>query len=158
MSKTCVCGRIGEHCPSAGCGSINKHPMIQRSLFISKQVGADVRFYRCRKCGTEYGFLNGALFDAECNAPEEIRLGARQIEPVDEVKMIKEAIALLESKGLKVSMADDTSNVPVIQKIPSEGEELPPGWSYNDKGQKVGPLSMDDLFKPKEPSKDESNS
>jgi len=143
MSITCTCGRVGEHCPSAACGSINKHPLIQRSLFMSKQVGADVRFYRCRKCGTEYGFLRGVLFDAECNAPEEVRLGARQLDAEDEVKLMKDAIALLESKGLKVVMADE-----VVVKASIVEEPRPSAMSFEE---------MEALFKKKEPPTDESN-
>lgn len=118
MILTCRCGRTGEHCPNADCGSINKWPMIQRSTIVSKQLGRDVRFYRCRKCGTEYGFLGNTLFDAECNAPEESRLKQKQIEPEDEVRLIKEAIAFLESKGLVVSLR--TSGPPQDIILPKE--------------------------------------
>jgi hypothetical protein len=147
MSRECTCGRIGEHCPNAGCGSINKHPLVQRSQIVSAQVGSDVRFYRCRKCGTEYGFLNGNLFDTECNAPSEVRLKPRQIEPEDEVKLLKDAISLLESKGLKVYMPGDEPKSNDTEELVIQKAEPRPSA-----------LSLDDLFKKKEPPKDENNS
>lgn len=117
MNLACTCGRVGEHCPNTGCGSKNKWPMIRRSEIISRQLGRDIRYYRCRKCGTEYGYLGNTLFDAECNAPEDIKLKQKQIEPEDEVRMLQEAIALLESKGLKVSMNDTAAiEAPVIEQ------------------------------------------
>lgn len=145
MNVTCTCGRVGEHCPNTGCGSVNKWPMIQRSLIVSKQLGRDVRFYRCRKCGTEYGYLGNTLFDAECNAPEESRLKQKHMEPEDEVRLIKEAIALLESKGLKVSLGDKSE-----RENREESKDIP---------EEIGPvpsLSFEEMMaKTEEDNKDE---
>jgi hypothetical protein len=159
---------MGEHCPNATCGSVSKTALKQRTAIMSRQLGLDVRYYTCRKCGVEYGWLNGSLYDGECYAPKEVRIVAAPQSLEREVKDLNEAVQFIQSRGGVVDFPDGIKepNIDgpkpelVIQKITSNGEkeELPEGWSYNDKGQKVGPLSMDDLFKSKEPPKDESNS
>jgi hypothetical protein len=191
MIKTCICGRVGEHCPNADCGSISKTPLKQRTIFMSRQLGLDIRYYTCRKCGVEYAWLNGSLYDGKCYAPKEIRLVATPQNIEQEIKDLNEAIQFIRSRGGIVDFPNGIKEPDqvlaeqekeeliiekapglIIERVPRESEpelviqkitngsmdELPPGWSYNDKGQKVGPLSMDDLFKKKETPKDESNS
>ena len=179
MIKTCICGRVGEHCPNADCGSVSKTPLKQRTAFMSRQTGLDIRYYNCRKCGVEYGWLNGSLYDGTCYAPKEIRLVATPQSIEQGIKDLNEAIEFVRLRGgivdfpngikepsqviteqEKAELVIEKAPGLIIKRIPreSEQEKLPEGWSYNDKGQKVGPLSMDDLFKHKEPPKDESNS
>jgi len=99
MLKTCTCGRIGEHCPNADCGSISKAPLKQRTAIISRQLGLDVRYYTCRKCGVEYGWLNGSLYDSECYAPKEIRIVATPQSIEQEVKDLNECIQFIQARG-----------------------------------------------------------
>ncbi|SRR5258708_27783208 len=104
MNNQCICGRVGEHCPSANCkGSINRHPLKQRSTEMSLRLGKDARFYSCRACGTEYGYINGVLYNSECYAPRKITLGTHLPDTVDEVKAINDAVLLLQSMGMEVT-------------------------------------------------------
>lgn len=174
MIILCSCGREGEHCPSANCkGSINRHPMKQRSVRMTERLGIEARFYSCRSCGTEYGYVNGVLYESECYAPKKIILSTKLPDAIDEVKAINEAILLLQSKGITVTMngipmAVADSNEVEESKTPNESEpeliiqrlsdkpkdELPEGWFYDEQGRKSSGLKIDDLFKPKEPPND----
>lgn len=154
MKKICTCGRVGEHCPNSGCGSINKHPLVQRSAFMSDQIGADVRFYRCRKCGTEYGFLNGSLFDAECYAPKEIKLVATPQSLEEEVKDLNECIQFIQARGGVVEFPNGIKDINeespdvVKPRVESTSDEITLISRPPDEDKQL--FSLDDLFKRKD--------
>ena len=153
MIKTCVCGRVGEHCPNAQCGSVSKTPLKQRTAFMSRQTGLDIRYYTCRKCGVEYSWLNGTFYDTECYAPKEIRITAMPKNLEQEVKDLNEAIQIIESRGGVVEFPNG---------IKEPGEEIPgivePRAPVSEdikeelviKRVDTPAISLEDLFKKKE--------
>jgi hypothetical protein len=183
----CECGRVGVHCPQCGSiskGGLAQQTIILTAMMRDTHTG--IRAYRCRACSTQYiqccdlngnneellGCVTDGEFRPGCFAPKKANIAAINRQDTEDAQAMVKAFALVEAAGFKVVPKDAEIVEPkapiesepelVIQKIPSgtngSMDELPPGWSYNDKGQKVGPLSMDDLFKKKETPKDESNS
>lgn len=182
--KVCECGRIGEHCPNAGCGSINKAPLKQRTTIVSRQMGQDIRYYTCRKCGVEYGYLGGMLYDGVCYAPKEVRVVAIPKNIEEEVELLNKAIEYIQSrdgvvdfpngiKGLNEEEArvktnstlhQDPRGIPGIRDIqPGSMQErqsdLQPGISDTETPKEnTDKLTLDDLFKRKDSTNDpESN-
>ena len=156
MLNTCTCGRIGEHCPNAACGSISKTALKQRTAIMSRQLGIDVRYYTCRKCGVEYGWLNGSLYDSECYAPKEVRLVATPQSLERGVKDLNEAIQFVQSWGGVIEFPNgikDPSEEPpsVIKPIVESKDELKDEITLISRPPIDAPVfTLDDLFKPKE--------
>lgn len=166
MLNTCTCGRLGEHCPNADCGSVSRTPLKQRTSIMSRQLGVDVRYYTCRKCGIEYGWLNGSLYDGECYAPKEIKLVATPQSLEREVKDLNEAIEFIRLRGGIVDFPDGIKEPGMViakrqeeELVIKEAPELT--IRHADTGEVIKQYSKEDfeslssLFKKKEPSKDE---
>ena len=168
MLNTCTCGRIGEHCPNAACGSISKTALKQRTTIMSRQLGLDVRYYTCRKCGVEYGWLNGSLYDGECYAPKEVRLVASPLSLERGVKDLNEAIQFVQAwggvidfpNGIKDPSENDSNTAkPSIEPIiESKTESVDEITLISRPPIDTPRINLEDLFKPKEPPKDENNS
>lgn len=156
MIKTCTCNRIGEHCPNSECGSISKTPLKQRTTFMSRQLGLDIRYYTCRKCGVEYGWLDGKLYDGVCYAPKEIRLVAKPQRFEQEIKDLNEAIEYIQIRGGVVEFPNgikDPSEEPpgVIKPIVETKDETKDEITLISRPPIDAPVfSLDDLFKRKE--------
>lgn len=168
MLNTCICGRIGEHCPNATCGSRSKTALKNRTTIMSRQLGLDVRYYTCRKCGVEYGWLNGSLYDGECYAPKEVRIVASPQSLEREVKDLNEAIEFIRSRGGVVDFPNgikDPSEGPpsIVDKpaiespVESTTEQVDEITLISRPPTEQPKFSLDDLFKSKEPSNDEDN-
>jgi hypothetical protein len=153
---------------------------------MSRQTGLDVRYYTCRKCGVEYGWLSGSLYDGVCYAPKEIRLVATAQSIEQEVKDLNEAISYLYARGGIVTFPDGikdpneekgntkTDNTlhpdergvssifdirPRIDKEHEGKKDIVEDKGNTERHEDSNKLSLDDLFKAvKEPPKDESNS
>jgi hypothetical protein len=183
MKVKCRCGRIGIHCPSNNCGSINKQPMIQETRLLIRQTGeSNIRCFRCRKCGCQYSFLGNDLYDGVCYAPEKDDV-IPQMETEELVKSLNEAMDLIQRYGGIVEFKHGILEKPVESEKekgngnrdtnaeggssptdlqagdnPKREEELPEGWTRNEEGQLVPPMSADELFARmnKKPPEDEN--
>jgi hypothetical protein len=168
MPNICTCGRTWDHCRI--CGSKVIYRMQGASEVLSAKHGRPINVWKCRKCMVPLSELDECRADKNTievkdftsKAKAQVELLNMTLEDrlnfmISNGASLEEVRATIEREGLKTEIVKSDEIKPGNIEIPKQ-EELPPGWSYNDKGQKVGPLSMDDLFKPKEPPKDESNS
>jgi hypothetical protein len=154
----CTCNREGEHCPQ--CGSVSKHPLIQRTSAAIGILKIEVRYYRCRKCGTEYGWYKGKFYEVECVAPPIARISVVKDEVEEFTKKMNEAIYFLRSYGMtsfefKHGILEEPidpdakipeSKIEETKPIEQDRGELPEGYTRNEQGQVVAPMSSEELF------------
>lgn len=171
----CKCSRIGEHCPQ--CGSISKHPLVQRTAASFGFLHIEVRFYRCRKCGVEYGWYQGKLYDQECLAPEDIRLKAIKKDPEEIAKTLNEAINTIQSYGGVVAFPKGILEEPIDSDVSSgisedskesenngkdfeekaEESEKELGFTRDSEGKLVAPFSIEEFLRKKKAETDSEN-
>jgi hypothetical protein len=167
------CNREGEHCP--GCGSVSKHPLIQKTASAAGILKIDVRYYRCRKCGVEYGWLKAKFYEVECCAPPIAKIIPVKDDLQKFVERINEAIYFIRSYGGTIEFKKGILEEPIdpdaqenSEKLGNNGKDvkqtseqstqsdstgterdirdIPEGFTLNEEGQLVPPISSDDLF------------
>jgi hypothetical protein len=132
---------------------------------MSRQLGLDIRYYTCRKCGVEYGWLNGSLYDGECYAPKEVRIVASPQSLEREVKDLNEAIEFIRLRGGVIDFPNGIMEPDKIKAL-QEKEELvikkvQPEFTIRkaDTNEEIKCFTLDEMSNQvKETPKDESNS
>jgi hypothetical protein len=169
----CECGRVGVHCPQ--CGSISKGGLAQQTIILTammRDTHTGIRAYRCRACPTQYiqccdingnneellGCVTDDGFRPGCFAPKKANISAINRQDTEDAQAMVKAFALVEAAGFKVVPKDTEIVEPkapiepepelIIRKVdPVESESI-----------EQPTFDLNDLFKKKEPPKDENNS
>jgi predicted nucleic-acid-binding Zn-ribbon protein len=140
MSK-CSCGRAWDHCKR--CGSRN----VYRMQTASMEQGVDI--WKCKKCMKPSSELD------KCQAPgnrelREFKSKERAekelvgLSPVDRLNKMAQDGASMEE--LEIAAESLGVTLQKEDKSPPKVEEIPEGWSRDENGQLVPPISSDDLF------------
>jgi hypothetical protein len=170
MTDRCTCGRSWEHCRI--CGSRGIYRLQGQSEVMSARHGRPISVWKCRRCMNATSELTPC--EAEVNAevtefmskekaeremrnlPLEERL-KRMIETGASVDEVKAAII---AAGYKVEEGQPVKPLVIENPVLPEGltdEEIKAGWSVNEQGQRVAPMTFAEIVAQSKLKKEKEN-